>query len=512
MEIQKGQVYEPPAVEVMTALTDLAALSRHAGSSVFATPGMHYKGIATALLERLLALCGAERGAILITTHFHAGTQLPTVAGLSNKRVFHTCTLHNMNEEEVFALLSAFSIEKGDIQEPPQAPSWMLWRLPIFLPSLFQQDATIAQENTEIPHSAISSSLPYSAYTTQVFFFFGCDKTNALQHPTVLEKGQAILPLVADAVSSVIISLLLTERVQELEVSKNRKALREMELLKAELLATVSHELRSPLASIKGYAATLLRHERRISREERHEFLIAIKDASDRLEVIINRLLEMSQLETGTISIERTKVDIVHLVREAIIAVEQRFGEPERTESTHDPQNRVTFTLCLEDSAKNATTYEPLIEADRHRLREVLDNLLENAAIYSPEGGIVEVGIRPVSMSGTDLAFLMRYQGKRDGGRSTRPSSAQDTPPMIEIWVRDHGIGIPSKHLERIFERFHRVDTRLIREVNGLGLGLAICKRIVELHDGMIWAESTPGEGSIFHVFLPIYERSASIV
>src|SRR5438309_8720641 len=105
---------------------------------------------------------------------------------------------------------------------------------------------------------------------------------------------------------------------EQLETAEQNRSPEAMELLKAEMLATVSHELRSPLASIKGYAATLLRHERRISREERHEFLVAINDASSRLEVIINRLLEMSQLETGTISIERTTVDIVHLVREAI--------------------------------------------------------------------------------------------------------------------------------------------------------------------------------------------------
>src|SRR5438128_8871299 len=90
----------------------------------------------------------------------------------------------------------------------------------------------------------------------------------------------------------------------ELEELTDRQALRDMELLKAELLATVSHELRSPLASIKGYAATLLRHERRISREERHEFLLAITQASDRLAGVIDRLLEMSQLETGDITIE----------------------------------------------------------------------------------------------------------------------------------------------------------------------------------------------------------------
>src|SRR5260370_5441466 len=104
-----------------------------------------------------------------------------------------------------------------------------------------------------------------------------------------------------------------------------RDALREMELLKAELLGTVSHELRSPLASIKGYAATLLRHERRISREERHQFLLAINEASDRLEVLIERLLEMSQLETGEVIIQRSPIDLAHLATDAITAIYARI-------------------------------------------------------------------------------------------------------------------------------------------------------------------------------------------
>ncbi len=79
---------------------------------------------------------------------------------------------------------------------------------------------------------------------------------------------------------------------------------------------------------------------------------------------------------------------------------------------------------------------------------------------------------------------------------------------MVEICVCDNGIGIPAAHLERIFDRFHRVDTSLTREVNGIGLGLAICKRIVELHGGMIWAESEIGRGSKFHVWLPMDERT----
>src|SRR6266699_6855653 len=91
-----------------------------------------------------------------------------------------------------------------------------------------------------------------------------------------------------------------------------------------ELLVTVSHELRSPLASIKGYAATLLRHDRRIARDERHEFLIAINEASDRLATLIDRLLEMSQFDTDTITMERSPVDLVHLIHEAISVAEQR--------------------------------------------------------------------------------------------------------------------------------------------------------------------------------------------
>src|SRR3989442_14971928 len=92
-----------------------------------------------------------------------------------------------------------------------------------------------------------------------------------------------------------------------------------------ELPVTVSHELPSPLASIKGYAATLLRHEHRIARDERHEFLVAINEASDRLATLIDRLLEMSQLDTDTITIERSPVDLVHLIHEAIYVAEQRF-------------------------------------------------------------------------------------------------------------------------------------------------------------------------------------------
>jgi len=138
-------------------------------------------------------------------------------------------------------------------------------------------------------------------------------------------------------------------------------------------------------------------------------------------------------------------------------------------------------------------------------LREVLDQLLENAVLYSPEGGTVEVVIRPIVIAGQagSSPAPLGHDESRTVQRATS-LSVRGPRQMMEICVRDHGIGIPREQLERIFENFHRLDTRLTREVNGLGLGLAISKRIVELHGGTIWEESKVCMGSTFHVRLPL--------
>jgi two-component system phosphate regulon sensor histidine kinase PhoR len=169
------------------------------------------------------------------------------------------------------------------------------------------------------------------------------------------------------------------------------------------------------------------------------------------------------------------------------------------------PSQRIALFLRLEDQLGMPTDDEPVIQADRFRLREVLDNLLENALNYSPEGGKIEVVIRPIRTNGK--VSRNQHPPVEDHQKRNAPGDALTKPEgrqMLEICVRDNGIGIPREHIERIFDHFHRVDTRLTREVNGLGLGLAICKRIVELHDGVIWAESEVGKGSTFHVWLPV--------
>lgn len=276
------------------------------------------------------------------------------------------------------------------------------------------------------------------------------------------------------------------------------------DLLKAELLASVSHELRSPLATIKGYAATLLRHEQRISRKERREFLVAISESSDRLANVIDHLLELSELEAGTISIEQNEVHLLHLLREAITGIEQRADcseEAGKMGAALSPvRNRCLFTIPLEDANGNSASNAFIIRADRYRLREVLDNLLENAMVHSPLGGSIEVTIRPIMIS---EAIKELHVPSQDIEMKLM-AALQRHHQMVMISVHDNGVGIPREHLERIFERFYRVDVRLTRQTNGLGLGLTVCKRIVELHDGVIWAESEVGLGSTFSICLPI--------
>jgi signal transduction histidine kinase len=251
------------------------------------------------------------------------------------------------------------------------------------------------------------------------------------------------------------------------------------DLLRAELLGTVSHELRSPLTVIKGYAATLLRHEQSLDQAERREFLAAIGEACDRLEVLVNQLLEMSQLETGMLVPTFMPMDLVPVVREAVT------GAAGRLATSGSGEHQLTVQL---QGAKAL----PLVQADPRLLRDALDSVLENALKYSPTGSTIHIVLQEASLPETAVA----------GGADTLADGTTLARAVV-ISVQDSGIGIPAEQLPRVFDRFHRVNTGLTREVNGLGLGLAIVARIVELHGGLVWGESKLGEGSTFYVALP---------
>lgn len=241
-----------------------------------------------------------------------------------------------------------------------------------------------------------------------------------------------------------------------------------------EIVGTISHELRTPLTTIKGYTATLLRSAQRLSPEEQREFLQAIAQATERLEIVTTRMIDLAQLEAGNFPLEMGAVDMLTLVQEAIAVARQWVPDP--------LQEQMTFHLYPKDGHGQLARTAPLVRGDASRLRDVLLALMENAIRFSPHGGKIEVVVRPVQ------------------------APEETTPSFLEICLCDYGVGIPPEHLEPIFHPYHRVDTRLTREVNGVGLGLALCSRLIALHGGRIWAESCPAGGSAFHLWLPLAE------
>ncbi|MBX3324611.1 MAG: ATP-binding protein [Nitrospira sp.] len=239
--------------------------------------------------------------------------------------------------------------------------------------------------------------------------------------------------------------------------------LRRLEKIRKDFVANVSHELRTPLTSIKGYVEALLdggKDDPAVA----GRFLDIILKQSDRLNLIIEDLLELSKIESGQISLKEDPLDVRALV--------------DRTLSTIKPiadRKGHRLVTALDPSL-------PLIAGDDDRLGQVLTNLLDNAIKYTPEGGTITVGTASAPSADT----------------------ATPLPNAIDLIVSDTGIGIPERDRPRIFERFYRVDKARSRNLGGTGLGLAIVKHLVEGHGGQVWVEANYPQGSRFVVRLPI--------
>jgi K+-sensing histidine kinase KdpD len=239
----------------------------------------------------------------------------------------------------------------------------------------------------------------------------------------------------------------LAEKASEIEI------LRELNRLRSELIANVSHELRTPLGLIKIFCTTLLRKDVDFDHETQREFLRDIEEEADKLEKIVDNLLDLSRMKDGRLRLDKCPTDVGQLAREVM---ENMEVQPTQHHFIHDfPSDPLVATV------------------DPKHIEQVLRNLLSNAIKYSPEGGTITV------------------QGRGD-------------KRQLLVRVSDQGIGIPSADLERIFERFYRVENEITQSVTGAGLGLAVCRGIVEAHGGRIWAESTIGVGSNFYFTLPI--------
>ncbi|MCC6169821.1 MAG: GAF domain-containing protein [Caldilineaceae bacterium] len=235
---------------------------------------------------------------------------------------------------------------------------------------------------------------------------------------------------------------------------------REEEEMKSTFTSIISHELKTPVALIKGYAQTLARPDAAWDAATARQSLEIIEEEADRLEALINNLLDVSRIQASGLRLDFAEVDLEALAR--------KIAEAYRTQtSTH--QIELDFGAPL-----------PLVWGDEERLRQVLTNLLGNAIKYSPDGGVIRIG-----------------------GWSQRPPEL-DGQERVVLFVADQGIGIPQEELNHIFERFYRVDSSLRRSTSGAGLGLFLTKAIVEAHGGQIWARSESGRGTTFFIALPV--------
>ena len=225
---------------------------------------------------------------------------------------------------------------------------------------------------------------------------------------------------------------------------------------KSDFVSVVSHEFRTPLTGIMGFSE-MIRDEELTSAETK-DFANDINKDANRLSRMITEMLDLDRMESGRMEADRRQIDLAEILRET-----------SARQGANAPAHNVVLTIA---------PLLPKIWADRDRITQVLTNLISNAIKYSPDGGEVEVG-------------------------------ADVQNDMAHVWVRDHGMGIPTASLEDVFERYSRLQNTKTRTIQGTGLGLPIVREICKMHGGQAWAESTLGEGSTFHVTLPIDLRAA---
>ncbi|MGB7282054.1 MAG: ATP-binding protein [Candidatus Acidiferrum sp.] len=233
--------------------------------------------------------------------------------------------------------------------------------------------------------------------------------------------------------------------------------LRRLERVRRDFVANVSHEFRTPLTAIQGFAETLLAGALD-DPQNRTRFLEIILEHSRRLARLTEDLLVLSKMDAERLELEIQRLRVSQLVESCLETAQRRAAEKNL---------RISVTM---------PKHLPDIAGDRRRLAEVLQNLLDNAIQYTIPGGQIIL-------------------------------SAKTAEAEVILTVSDTGIGIPKSDQPRIFERFYRVDVARSREAGGTGLGLAIAKHLVEVHGGRLWVDSEVGQGSHFHFSVPMFEE-----
>ena len=247
--------------------------------------------------------------------------------------------------------------------------------------------------------------------------------------------------------------------LEGLLVSIIAEAKRQSDMQKDEFIGFASHELKNPLASIKGFA-TILQKELTKAKEPQLAYMGAkIDEQADRATMLINELLDITKIDANKLQLNTTKISIYDFVKETI-----------------NEQQVVTQTHKISLSGKT----KQRIYADKYRLKQVLINLLSNAIKYSPKANKIRVNM-------------------------------QDAKNEVIIGVQDFGIGIDRKNIGKVFDRFFRTESVEKRKIEGLGLGLYISSQIIKRHNGRIWVDSEKAEGSTFYIALPTIQGNSKV-
>jgi len=241
---------------------------------------------------------------------------------------------------------------------------------------------------------------------------------------------------------------MLFDRITWHETHSELRDLKRQMQLQEDFVSTISHELRTPLGFIKGYSTSLLREDTSWDEETQKEFLMIIDEEADRLSLLIENVLESARLQSRTLPLRFQPLRLDAVIRDVITRIRVRH-------------KNLDVSMDLK--------YAPPINGDGVRLAQVFENLFTNAIKYAPNAPIL---------------VLLEQIGEK----------------MIISFI-DRGPGIPKDALPFIFDRFYRVRSE--KSVTGTGLGLYICKQIIEAHRGKIWAESNPGQGTTFFIELP---------
>jgi two-component system, sensor histidine kinase and response regulator len=288
-------------------------------------------------------------------------------------------------------------------------------------------------------------SLAYASLKTrdQSLGFMGCCTSIPRQ------LGQTEIQILSSAARQISIAV---ENARLVEEATEIEIIQKLDRLRSELIDNVSHELRTPLGLIKLFSTTLLRTDIDVDSETQSVFLQNIVEEIAKLESITDHLLDLSLLEKHQLKLDQRNINICQLLENTLQSIKPQFSE-----------HRFTFT---------PTNSPVMVFVDPYRIEQVLRNLLINAAKYSP-------------------------------GHAQITSKISLDHDRVVVSIHDQGIGIPNQEIPKVFQRFYRVENELTRKVGGAGLGLAVCKGIIDAHQGQIWVTSTPGQGSSFYFSIP---------